>query len=84
MIEYAIKWSHLDNEIDCKLFIQNVVSEKGISIGDFTKSMLKIVTISKEWISVFEELGNVDIVYKLSKIEGMIMKYVTTAQSLYV
>jgi hypothetical protein len=84
MIDFAMDWAHLDNEIDCKRFIQNVVSEKGISIGDFTKSMLKIVTISKEWISLFEELGNVDIVYKLSKIEGMIMKYVTTAQSLYV
>jgi superfamily II RNA helicase len=84
MIEYAMKWSHLDSEIDCKRFVQTIVSEKGISIGDFTKSMLKIVTISKEWISVFEELGNVDIVYKLTNIEGMILKYVTTSQSLYV
>jgi hypothetical protein len=46
--------------------------------------MLKIVTISKEWISVFEELDNIVVVYKLSKIEEMILKYVTTAQSLYV
>jgi hypothetical protein len=84
MIDFAMEWSHLENEIDCKRFIQSVVSEKGISIGDFTKSMLKIVTISKEWITVFEELGSVDIVYKLTNIEGMIMKYVTTAQSLYV
>jgi len=84
MIDCAMMWSHLENEIDCKRFIQTIVAEKGISIGDFTKSMLKIVTISKEWISVFEELGNVDIVYKLTNIEGLIMKYVTTAQSLYV
>ena len=84
MIDFAMNWANLDNETDCKRFIQTIVSEKGISIGDFTKSMLKIVTISKEWISVFEELGNVDTVYKLTKIEGMIMKYVTTAQSLYV
>ena len=84
MIDFAMDWANLDNEIDCKRFIQTIVSEKGISTGDFTKSMLKIVTISKEWISVFEELGNVDIVYKLTKIEGMILKYVTTAQSLYV
>jgi superfamily II RNA helicase len=84
MIEYSMEWSKLDNENDCKRFIQNIVSEKGISIGDFTKSMLKIVTISKEWISVFEELGEVGIVYKLTKIEGLILKYVTTSQSLYV
>jgi superfamily II RNA helicase len=84
MIDCAMNWAHLDNEIDCKRFIQTIMSEKGISIGDFTKSMLKIVTISKEWISVFEELGNIDIVYKLTKIESMILKYVTTAQSLYV
>lgn len=84
MIEYSMKWSELENELDCKRFIQNVISEKGISIGDFTKSMLKIVTISKEWISVFEELGEVGIVHKLTKIEGMVLKYVTTSQSLYV
>ena len=84
MIDFAMKWSNLDNETDCKRFIQTITSEKGISIGDFTKSMLKIVTISKEWISVFEELGNVDIVYKLTNIESMILKYVTTSQSLYV
>jgi superfamily II RNA helicase len=84
MIDFAMEWSQLDNETDCKIFIQNIVSEKGISIGDFTKSMLKIVTISKEWISVFEELDNIVVVYKLSKIEEMILKYVTTAQSLYV
>jgi hypothetical protein len=84
IIDYSMKWSRLENEVDCKRFIQNTISEKGISIGDFTKSMLKIVTISKEWISVFEELGNIDIVYKLTKIEGMIMKYITTSQSLYV
>jgi superfamily II RNA helicase len=84
MIEYSMEWSKLDNETECKRFIQNIVSEKGISIGDFTKSMLKIVTISKEWISVFEELGEVGIVYKLTKIESMILKYVTTSQSLYV
>uniref|UniRef100_A0A6C0DA54 Helicase n=1 Tax=viral metagenome TaxID=1070528 RepID=A0A6C0DA54_9ZZZZ len=84
MIDYAMNWSCFENELDCKRFIQNTIPEKGISIGDFTKSMLKIVTISKEWISVFEELGNIDIVYKLTKIEGMIMKYITTSQSLYV
>jgi len=84
MIEYSMKWSELENELDCKRFIQNAISEKGISIGDFTKSMLKIVTISKEWISVFEELGEVGIVHKLTKIEGMVLKYVTTSQSLYV
>jgi superfamily II RNA helicase len=84
MIEYSMKWSELENELDCKRFIQNAISEKGISIGDFTKSMLKIVTISKEWIGVFEELGEVGIVHKLTKIEGMVLKYVTTSQSLYV
>jgi len=84
IIEYSMKWSELDNELDCKKFIQNTISEKGISIGDFTKAMLKIVTISKEWINVFEELCEVGIVYKLTKIENMVLKYITTSQSLYV
>ena len=71
-------------EVWRKDFIQGKISDKGISIGDFNKAMLKIVTISKEWIKVFEEIGEVSTVHKLSQIEGLILKYVTTSQSLYV
>jgi len=84
IIDYSMTWAKFDSETDCKYFIQGTISERGISIGDFNKAMLKIVTISKEWIKVFEELGEISTVYKLSQIERLILKYVTTSQSLYV
>jgi superfamily II RNA helicase len=84
MIEFSMKWCDCNNEIDCKYFIQNDVADKSISIGDFTKAMLKIVTITKEMMNVCEIIGQMDLMYKLSKIEGLVLKYVTTSQSLYV
>ena len=84
MIEFSMKWCDCDNENDCKYFIQTDVANKSISIGDFTKAMLKIVTIAKEMMNVCEIIGNMDLMYKLSKIEGLVLKYVTTSQSLYV
>jgi len=84
MIQYSMDWCDCQTEEECKYFIQTVISEKEISIGDFTKAMMKIVTISKELINVCEILGAIDFMYKLSQIEGMVLKYVLTSQSLYV
>jgi len=84
MIEFSMKWCDCDNENDCKYFIQTDVADKSISIGDFTKAMLKIVTITKELMNVCEMIGEMELMYKLSKIEGLVLKYVTTSQSLYV
>jgi superfamily II RNA helicase len=80
----AMKWYHLEDEVSCKLFIHNELSEKSISIGDFNKAMLKIVTIAKEFIGIAETIGDVGLLYKLGQIEGGLLKYVATSQSLYV
>ena len=77
-------WCDCATEHDCKSFIQNEVAEKSISIGDFTKAMLKIVTIAKEFMNIAEAVGNVELMHKLNQIEGLVLKYVTTSQSLYV
>jgi hypothetical protein len=45
--------------------------------------MMKITTIAKELSKVAEEIGQIELLHKLSKIEGLVLKYVTTAQSLY-
>jgi ABC-type antimicrobial peptide transport system permease subunit len=84
MIEFSMKWCDCNSETDCKYFIQNDVAYKSISIGDFTKAMLKIVTITKEMMNVCELIGKIDLMYKLSQIEGFVLKYITTSQSLYV
>lgn len=84
MTDLAIEWTQCSDELTCKGFIQNTVAGRGISIGDFTKAMLKISTIAKEFSAIAEIHGQVDLLYKLSQVDGHILKYVTTSQSLYV
>lgn len=84
MIGFSMDWCACMTEQECKYFIQSVISEKEISVGDFTKAMMKIVTISKELMNVCEIVGAIDLMFKLNQIEGMVLKYVLTSQSLYV
>jgi superfamily II RNA helicase len=84
MTDFAMEWCDCSDEMDCKRFIQCRVAEKGISIGDFTKAMLKISTIVKELTAIAEAQGQVDFAFRLGQIDPMILKYVTTSQSLYV
>ena len=77
-------WTDCTTEQECKYFIQAVISEKGISVGDFTKAMMKIVTIAKELENVCEILEQIELLHKLRQIEGLVLKYVLTSQSLYV
>ena len=84
IIDDVIKWCDCEDEKECKYFIYSVLGEKDISIGDFTKAILKISTIAKELSSLCEQYGLIKLLHKLSKIDGMILKYITTTQSLYV
>jgi len=82
-MELSMGWCDCNTEYDCKHFIQDGVAEKEISIGDFNKALLKIVTTSKELANVCEEIGQISLLHKLTQVEPMILKYVTTSQSLY-
>jgi len=82
MMEWAIE---CDDEESCKRFIQTkILLNKSISVGDFTKACLKISAIAKEWINVAEQMGYTEWQHKCSKIDGYLLKYVATTQSLYV
>ncbi len=84
MTDLAIEWIQCTDELACKVFIQNTVAGRGISIGDFTKAMLKISTIAKEMSAIAETHHQVELLFKLMQVDEMILKYVTTSQSLYV
>jgi len=84
IIDMSMKWCSCQSIEECKLFIQTDLADKSISIGDFTKSMLKITTIVKEFINVFEIIGNIEALHKFTGIEILLLKYITTSQSLYV
>jgi hypothetical protein len=84
MTDLTMEWCALEDEVSCKGFIQTQVAEKGISVGDFTKAILKISTITRELSAIAETSGQTEFVFKLSQVDGLILKYITTAQSLYV
>jgi len=84
IIDEAMEWCNCKNEEDCKKFINTQLFKKEISIGDFTKAVLKISIISKELMAVCELIGQVDLLYKLTQIDSMILIYITVNQSLYV
>jgi superfamily II RNA helicase len=84
LVDQIAEWCDCETEQECKYYIQQVLGEKGISVGDFSKGILKIATITKEIGSLCETHGQVELQHKLAAIEPMILKYITTAQSLYV
>jgi len=84
IIDLTMAWCDCQSVDDCKLFIQTELAAKSISVGDFTKAMLKVVTIVKEWMNVFERIGNIEALHHFTGIDSMLLKYITTSQSLYV
>ncbi len=84
LVDIVMKWSMCEDELSCKQILQNDLYEKDISVGDFNKALLKIVTISKEFMKMFEMQDKVEELQKFSLIEKYVLKYVATSQSLYV
>jgi antiviral helicase SKI2 len=87
IVEEAMAWCDCESEEACKLFITQRLSDKEISLGDFTKAILKIATVAKELRGLYELVccnTQTEWLYKLSQIDGLILKYIATNQSLYV
>jgi len=84
LMDLAMEWSLLTNDRECRLFLQTRVLSQGISVGDFAKAMLKIVAVANECINIQEYGLDMDLVHKLTQIEPLVLKFVATAQSLYV
>lgn len=83
IIDDVLDWCACENEDECKAVLRRLDEDKGVSVGDFTKAMLKISTVARELISVCENTGKIDLMNRLSKIDGLILKHVSTNQSLY-
>ena len=84
LIDFVMEWTELSSEIECKLFIQKIQKEKEISTGDFNKAMMKISAICRELIVIAELNFNMEWLHKLSQVDGLILKYIATNQSLYI
>ena len=78
------EWCEAPDELACKMCIQGPLAEVGISVGDFTKALLKIVVIVKEFIPIAENANDLTFLTNLKSVEQILLKYVATNQSLYV
>jgi hypothetical protein len=84
IIDEAMEWCDCITEEECKWFIQTRLGEKEIGIGDFTKAMMKIATIAKEFQMCCVTDECLEWQYKLSLVDDLVLKYIATTQSLYV
>ncbi len=80
----VMEWCKCENEEECKMIINAQLMDKQISVGDFTKAILKISVIINELVIVCEKIGEVDLLHKLTQIDRLILKYIMVNQSLYV
>jgi superfamily II RNA helicase len=81
LVEAMMYWAEMCvDELQCKQFLQHRIQ---VSAGDFTKACLKICNLAEQLGAVCEVMGYVECQHKLSQIPKMLLKYVATAQSLY-
>jgi superfamily II RNA helicase len=87
LIDDFMEWTKCEDEHACKSFLQRLAnSEKAISAGDFAKAGMKICALAKELEQALAGAlveGSVEAQHKLSQIDGLVLKYITTTQSLY-
>ena len=83
MVKSMMDWCDADTEMKCKVVIQQVQQEKGVFLGEFIKSLLKVVNIVNELKNIALILNDVSFQHKLTYCEEKVMKFVVTNQSLY-
>ena len=84
IMDIIIQWCDLTTEQECKYFIQTKLKDSDISLGDFTKAVLKIIVIVKELYVVAEFMNHLSFLTSLKEIEPLLLKYIATNQSLYI
>jgi hypothetical protein len=86
IVDYVKAWCECEDEGECREVICQIGEEKGVSVGDFSKALLKISTISRELMGMCGALGDAEFTrfaLRLSKIDELVLKYIVTNQSLY-
>ena len=79
----VLNWYAASNEEECRSVLREI-QHKGISMGDFVKSILKICNCAREIAEASEMLGYKLLSEKLAEIPHNLLKYIATNQSLYV
>jgi antiviral helicase SKI2 len=84
IVNESQSWYDSKDEDSCKILINVMSLEKCISLGDFSKAILKISNLTKELSSICENEGRIEFLSKLSEIDEKILKHICTNQSLYI
>jgi superfamily II RNA helicase len=86
LTEEIRRWVNCNTEEECKQLLQHMYNEREITIGEFTKAILKISALNNEIMGVCEISGEValGLLHKIKDVNGLILKYIATTQSLYV
>ena len=75
-------WCDAGTPEKCKRVFQEA-KQRGISLGEFTKAILKINNIANELEKVCTIQSNIELLDKIKKIPTLTLKSITTNQSLY-
>lgn len=84
IVNIILQWCNCNTENECKYIIETELMQREISIGEFTKAVMKISAMTNELIKMCETINCVDLLYKLSQVDSLILKFITTNQSLYI
>lgn len=83
IMEYVRKWMEAETEEECKWVLQTI-GEKDIFLGEFTKSLLKIIAITNEIYCAADKIEDYVLSKKVLSISTKLQKYIVTNQSLYI
>ena len=84
LADYITQWVAAKDDAACRTVLCSIEEEKGIGTGDFNKAMLKISGISREIANMARDCEIVHLEHKMAQVNEKILKYVATAQSVYV
>ena len=86
IVDYVAAWCECEDEGQCRNIIRRLEEEAWVSVGDFSKALLKISTVSRELMAMCDAVKDdsmVEFAHRLSKVDGLVLKYIATNQSLY-
>ena len=84
LLDSIMLWCDCNSIEECKYFIETQLVPMEVSLGEFTKALLKILAMSKELIKLTYITNNVSLEFELGKIESYLMKFIVTTQSIYI
>jgi len=78
------EWLMITDEQESIMFFSSLKSNYDLTVGDFSKAVIKIDNIASEMIKIAEHYNNLELLNKLKDISPLLLKFIITTQSLYV